>query len=137
MGRDFPRHTVTFRVTTAAGKAEESELPSNGTIRVWIVTAEVSCLDSRGQVAAERRHDLSDSVDSLFDPLGDGRTRPFGLGRTASIPAAESDGNGQLLGYRVHLAAGPGSTVGIVKPFRLLQIVPQLNNPALVFCLGL
>ncbi len=134
--RNFSGHNVTFRVTTT-GKAEKSELPGDGTIRAGIVGAEVSRLDSRGQVAAERGDDLSDSVDSLLDPLGDGRTRPFGFGRRAPVPAAESDGSGQLLGYAVHLAAGPGSTVEIVKPLRLLRIFPQLVNAAPVFSLGL
>ncbi len=47
---------------------------------MWIVGAEVSRLNSRSQVAAKHGHDLSDSVDSLFDPLGDGRARPLGIG---------------------------------------------------------
>ena len=126
---------MTFRVTTG-GETEKSELPGDGTIRVRIVGAEVSRLDSRGQVAAERGDDLRDSVDSLFDPLGDGRTRPFGFRRRAPVPAAESDGSGQLLGYGVHLATVLGSTVEIVKPLRLLRIFPQIVNAALVFCLG-
>src|SRR4029077_2181538 len=104
---------------------------------MWMVRAEVSCLDSRGQVAAERGHDLSDSIDSLFDALGDRRTRAFGIRGRASVPATQSNGSGQLFGYSVHIAADLGNTVGIVKPLGLLQVIPQLVNPALVFCLGL
>jgi hypothetical protein len=127
---------VTFRVTTEE-KSEKSEFPGDGAIRVRIVRAEVSRLDSRGQVVAERGEDVCDSVDSLFDPLGHGRARPLSFGRRPPVPAAESDGSGQLLGYHVHLGTGAGSTVGIVKPRRLLQIVSQLVNPLPVFCLGL
>src|SRR6266513_2602591 len=134
--RDIPRHTVTFGVTIA-GRGEKSEPPRDGTIRVWTIRAEVSRPDSRGQVAAERWDDLRDSVDSLFDPLGDGCKRPFGFGRRAPVPAAKSDGSGELLGYGVYLAASSGSTVGIVKPLGLLKVVSQLVNPALVFCFGL
>ena len=47
--RDIPRHTVTFRVTTA-GKTEKSELPGDGAIRVRIIGAEVSSFDPSGQV---------------------------------------------------------------------------------------
>ena len=91
---------MTFRVTTA-NNATESELPGNRTIWVRIVGAEVSRLDSGGKVPAERGDDLSDSDDSLFYPLGDGRTRPFGFRRRAPVPAAESDRGGELVGNRL------------------------------------
>ena len=52
------------------------------------------------------------SFDHLDDPF-----QPI-----APVPAAESNGNGQLFGYGVHLAAGLGSTVGIVKPLGVFQI---------------
>src|SRR5439155_14938962 len=49
--RDIPRHTVTFRVTTA-GKGRKSELPTDGTLWVRIVGAKISRFDPRAQVAA-------------------------------------------------------------------------------------
>jgi hypothetical protein len=42
-----------------------------------------------------------------------------------------------LFDYGIHLAAGPGSRVGIVKPLSLLRILPQVVNAALVLGLGL
>ena len=57
--------------------------------------------------------------------------------KAASVLASESNGSCQLLGYGVHLVAGAGSTVEIVKPLRLLRIFPQFVNAALVFCFGL
>ena len=44
-----------------------------------VVGAEVSRHDSRGQVTAQRGNDLSDSVDTRFDLLRDGRTPVIGF----------------------------------------------------------
>jgi hypothetical protein len=105
---------------------------------VRIVGAEISRFDPRGQVAAERWDDLCDPLDCFFDPLSNYGTRPLCTRRSPTIPASKSNGSyHQLLGYGIHLASGHGSPVGIVKPLSFLQIVPQLVNPALVFCLGL
>ena len=67
---------MTFRVTTA-GKVEKSELPSDGTIRVRIVGAEVAGLDSGGEVMAECGDGVADFLDGLLDAFGDCRTGPF------------------------------------------------------------
>ncbi len=102
-----------------------------------IVGAKISRFDPRGQVATERGNDLCDPLDTLLDPLGDGRTRPLCIRRGPTIPASKSNGSRQLFGYGIQLAAGPGSPLGIVKSLSLLRILPQLVNPLLVFCLGL
>ncbi len=54
-----------------------------------------------------------------------------------TIPTSKPNSSGQFLGYGIHLAAGPSSSVEIVEPLCLLGIFPQLVNAPLVFCLGL
>ena len=84
---------MTFRVTTA-GKAEKLELPGDRTIRVWIVGAEVSRFDSRGQVVAERGMTSPILSIASFIRFVTAERARSGFGRRAPVPAAESDGSG-------------------------------------------
>ena len=81
-----------------------------------IVGAEVANLDSCAEMVAERGDGFGDSIDRVFDPRGDGGTGALGFGRSAAVPAAESDGSGQLPGDPVHLVMGFGRTGRIVEP---------------------
>lgn len=110
-----------------------SEFPGDWAIRVRLVGAKVSGLDSRCQVAAERWHDFSDSIDRLFDPFGDRRTRPFGFGRRAPVPTAESDGGGEVAGNRAYLVVSLGLPLRIVASLCLVQVLPQLVESTFIF----
>ena len=54
-----------------------------------------------------------------------------------SIPSAESDGRGELLGEDVNLVPGSLGVSGVVKSFGFFQLSSEIVQAMLVFGLGL
>jgi hypothetical protein len=134
--REFPRHTVTSGVTTAR-KAEKSQLPSDGTIRVRIIGAEVTSFDPGSQVVTEGWDCVADFLDGIFDTFCYSRTRSFGVRGSLAVPAPQSDGGCKIVRDRLHLILRLGVALRIFESLCLVQLLAQLVEPALIFCFRL
>ena len=98
--RDFLRHTVTFRITTA-NNATKSELPGDWPFWVRVVGAKVPSFDSSGQVVPERWDCLADFLDGFLNTFCHSRTRSFRVRGSLAVPAPKSDSGCEIVDDRL------------------------------------
>jgi hypothetical protein len=101
---------------------------------VRIIGAKVSSFDPSGQVVPQRRDCLAGFLDGFLNTFGHGRARSFGVRGSPAVPAPDADRGGEMVGNRLQLVLNRGPPLRVVESFCLVQLLPQIIDPAFVFC---
>src|SRR5262245_17127590 len=120
------------RPTRAAARRSSSEAPVDAHARVGLVHAEVACPHRGREVLAERRTAGGDLLHHRADRPAHVDARALGCRSGGAAAPAEPDRTRELVGEEVDLLLRARRALDVAPPLRLLELVAQVSQPALV-----